>query len=191
MRRGQSLKGGLNAVCAEDIPELLKRKDMSEIMSNLIKREQKLCIKLTTSLVSSLHERDGDLMEQLYIRLLSERTSNEEPKSANLSPSQPFSMAGQPTCANTAVSGLHYNMMVASAAKFNKKELLEQLLFETTVLGVPLDLNTYAKCLVSLELRLSDVSAFIRTSLLPRDILSKEDVAFVEHLVSTKLSMHN
>ena len=45
------------------------------------------------------------------------------------------------------MTGLQYNLMLGSAAKFNKPELFDQIMIESTILGKPLDLQTYIKVL--------------------------------------------
>ena len=78
------------------------------------------------------------------------------------------------------MTGLQYNYMLGSAAKFNRQELFEQIIFESTVLGFPLDLQTYIKILgedaginICPELR-----AYLDT-LMERD-LSQSDQAFAK-----------
>ena len=41
-------------------------------------------------------------------------------------------------------------MMLSGAATFKRRHLFEQLVFETTTLGVKLDMQTYVKCFRSL-----------------------------------------
>ena len=69
-------------VQADDLEDMLKRADMPSIMRNLLEREKNLDTKLSAALVSSLHDRDGDLLEQLHNRLLSERMSMDKPNAS-------------------------------------------------------------------------------------------------------------
>lgn len=62
---------------AEDLEDILKRSDGIDIMQKLLRRERSLGIKLSAALISSLHDRDIVLVEQLYLRLMSERISNQ------------------------------------------------------------------------------------------------------------------
>ena len=41
------------------------------------------------------------------------------------------------------MTGLQYNLMLASAAAFSDDVLFDQLLFESTVMGIPLDAQAY------------------------------------------------
>ena len=47
------------------------------------------------------------------------------------------------------MSPLHYNMMMQSAAYYKRRKLLAQLLLETTVLGVPVDTQTYYQTILA------------------------------------------
>ena len=47
------------------------------------------------------------------------------------------------------MSPLHYNMMVQSAAIYRRHRLLAQLVLESTVLGVSIDTQSYAKTIMA------------------------------------------
>ena len=47
------------------------------------------------------------------------------------------------------MSPLHYNMMVQSAAVFKRHRLLAQLVLESTVLGIPVDTQSYVKTIIA------------------------------------------
>ena len=51
---------------------------MPEIMEKLLKRDKSFDEKIIAKLIRSLHDVDGALLNQLYLRLLSERMCNEE-----------------------------------------------------------------------------------------------------------------
>lgn len=97
---------------AEDVVDILKRSDMRDIIQQLLEREKPLDEKLIATLVSSLHDRDGALINQLYLRLLDERTSITKPDRCENSKDGP-----------TFMTGLQYNMMLSSAAAFMRHEL--------------------------------------------------------------------
>ena len=99
---------------AEDIEDYMKRSDMPTIMRKLLEREKQLDEKLTAELVNSLHDRDGALLEQLYSRLLSDRTSR---KKSNASQAQ--------TGNAVQLTNLQYNLMLGGAATTDNRPLLE------------------------------------------------------------------
>ena len=79
--RGGRVYGGVKCpeeITADDLEDYMKRSDLPNIVRKLLEREKSFDDKLTAGLVNSLHDRDGALLEQLYNRLLSERTSREK-----------------------------------------------------------------------------------------------------------------
>ena len=70
------------------------------------------------------------MIERIYERLLKERLRNDD-------------------AVGNYMSGLHYNMMVQSAAIYRRHRLLAQLVLESTVLGVSIDTQSYAKTIMA------------------------------------------
>ena len=114
---------------ASDV-ELLIKNNLVDIIKKVIARE-KIDSELTHALISQLHDKDGRMMERIYERLLQERMKDESPAVGNF------------------MSPLHYNMMVQSAAVYKRHRLLAQLVLESTVLGVPLDNQSYIKTIIA------------------------------------------
>lgn len=67
----------LEVVEAEDLSEILQRSDMPDIIQKLLKRERSIDTKLAGVLVSSLHDKEHALQEQLYLRLTGDRISKQ------------------------------------------------------------------------------------------------------------------
>ena len=103
---------------ADDVEPLIKA-NLSKVLRKLIEREV-LDPSLTHALVSQLHDKDGRMIERIYERLLKERMTKKESVGDFMSP-------------------LHYNLMLQSAAVYKRHRLMQQLILETTVLGVPVD----------------------------------------------------
>lgn len=83
---------------------------LTDIIRKLIESEKYLDQKLANALINSLHDRDGDLTEQLYVRMLHSRVSSKGSSDANNSEEPQHG----------AMNGLQYNLMLGSAAKFNR-----------------------------------------------------------------------
>ena len=86
--------------------------------------------KLVSALIRHLYDKNGDLMEKMYYQLLKERLIG-----SSFSP---------------LMTPLNYNLMIHSAAQFKRHMLLDQLTFETTVLDVPVDNQTFIKTIMCL-----------------------------------------
>ena len=56
---------------------------MTDIMRKLIQREKQLDQKLSNALVGSLHDKDGEMTEQLYVRMLHSRISSKGSSDSN------------------------------------------------------------------------------------------------------------
>ena len=70
------------------------------------------------------------------------------------------------------MSNVQYNLMLASAAAFSDQALFDQLLLESTVLGMPLDAQTYIKTLGAMrdaDDRRDYLDTLMRTDLAPAD----------------------
>ena len=77
-------------------------------------------------------------------------------------------------------------MMLESAARFGKWALMEQLLAESTLLGVPIDMPTYVKCLAVLAVHDGEAVKELErqiAGLASRDAITPGDVAYVTTLV--------
>lgn len=109
--------------------ELLIKNNLVDILKKVIAREQ-MDPKLTHALIAQLHDKDGRMIERIYERLLQERLTKEESIGNFMSP-------------------LQYNMMVQSAAVYKRHRLLAQLVLESTVLGVPIDTQSYIKTIIA------------------------------------------
>ena len=94
-------------------------------MRKLIQREKQLDQKLSNALVGSLHDKDGEMTEQLYVRMLHSRVSSKGSSDSNNS-EEPW---------RGFMTGLQYNLMLGSAAKFNRPDLFDQIMIESTILG--------------------------------------------------------
>ena len=70
------------------------------------------------------------MIERIYERLLKERLRNDD-------------------AVGNYMSSLHYNMMVQGAAIYRRHRLLAQLVLESTVLGVSIDTQSYAKTIMA------------------------------------------
>lgn len=113
---------------ADDVETLIKA-DLTDILKQVIDRKS-IDAKLTHALISQLHDKDGRLIERIYDRLLKERLSQEDSVGKFMSP-------------------LHYNMMMQSAAVYRRHRLLSQLTLESTLLGVPVDTQSYIKTIIA------------------------------------------
>jgi hypothetical protein len=121
----------LSEIEADDVEDLVKSPLMGDSVEKLIAtrafiRENP---KLVNALIRHLYDKNGDLMEKMYYQLLKERL--EYSNSPLLTP-------------------LNYNLMIHSAAPFKRHMLLDQLTFETTVLDVPVDNQTFIKTIMCL-----------------------------------------
>ena len=70
------------------------------------------------------------MVERIYERLLKERLTMD-------------------SAVGNFITPLQYNMMIQSASIFKRHRLLSQLILETTVLGVPLDTQSYIKTIIA------------------------------------------
>ena len=113
---------------ASDVEPLIKA-NLSKVLKKLIERDV-LDTKLTHALISQLHDKDARMIERIYDRLLRERLT-------------------KPECEGDFMSPLHYNLMMQSAAVYKRHRLLGQLMLESTVLGVPIDSQTYIKSVIA------------------------------------------
>ena len=78
-----------------------------------------------------MYDKDGNLVERLYDHMLHSRVYSDKKGSTSSSASgsaQWMTMTGE-----------SYNLMIQSAVRSNRHQLLAQLVFESTVLGMPLD----------------------------------------------------
>ena len=85
---------------AEDVPNLIKA-NLSDVIKQVINRENELEPSLSHALISHLHDKDGRLIESIYDRLLRDRLARDEKVGNYMRP-------------------LHYNMMIQSAAVYKR-----------------------------------------------------------------------
>lgn len=124
----------------EEYLNFLNQNKLSEITKKLLEREREMVFEVMAELVRSLHDKNGDLTEQIFERCTYERLSkNKDSQKSSSSSSQQF------------LTGLEYNLLLQSAAQFGYTSLVAQFAFETAVLGEPLDLQTYTQCLTAFK----------------------------------------
>ena len=90
---------------------------------------------MITALVSNLYDKNADIIEQLYNKLVSEKRRIDNELDAE-------------SYVNNPITPLNYNLMIQSACQFKKKDLMTQLLFETTVTDIPVDTQTYIRSIL-------------------------------------------
>ena len=77
----------INDLTADDLQNLYEdgrtMYHLTDIIRKLIESEKYLDQKLANALINSLHDRDGDLTEQLYVRMLHSRVSSKGSSDAN------------------------------------------------------------------------------------------------------------
>ena len=146
---------------------------LPDIARSLIYQEKEIDSKLSQALLRRLYDKDGILVERLYDHMLHSRVYSDKKGSTSSSASgsaQWMTMTGE-----------SYNLMIQSAARSNRHQLLAQLVFESTVLGMPLDTQTYITAL-RYQQREQSAVRYLREQL-PREVHA-DDVSFVESMVS-------
>ena len=131
----------MKAVAAEEIrsvEDLQAIPDhlIPEIARNLIHQDDNhLDTKLSQALMRRLYDKDGSLMEQLYYRINRHSSRVYSDKKGSTSSSASGSAQWM------TMTGESYNLMIQSAllSSSMSSEMLAQLVFESTVLGMPLD----------------------------------------------------
>jgi hypothetical protein len=87
---------------------------------------------IINSIISNCFDKSPEVIETLYHKLVAEKRRIDNELDAE-------SFVANP------ISTLNYNFMIHSASQFKRKDFLMQLLFETTVTDIRVDLQSYIR----------------------------------------------